>query len=111
VPRDIVFGDYALFGGVRRGWTACFLILSANFADIMPADEDPMPLDGNPHPLPGNLIINHHNLVLPQFPELGWNEVPQDPVPDNVVQHLPQMVEEQEIVPQDEVMNHSSAFV
>jgi hypothetical protein len=52
VPRDIVFGDYALFRGVRRGWTACCLILSANFADIMPADEDPMPLDGNPHPLP-----------------------------------------------------------
>jgi hypothetical protein len=111
VPRHIVFVDYAPFGGVRHGWMACCFILSANFADIMHADEDPMPLDGNPHPLPGNLLIDHHNLVLPQYPELGWNEVPQDLVPDNVVRHLPQIEEEQEIVPHDEVMNHSSAFV
>jgi hypothetical protein len=40
VPRDIVFGDYALFGGVRRGWTACCLILSANFADIIVTTQD-----------------------------------------------------------------------
>jgi hypothetical protein len=91
VPRDIVFGDYAQFGGARRSWTACCFILSADFADIVPADEDPMPLDGNPHPLPGNLFIDHHNFVMPQYPEIGWNEIPQDPVPEEEAHPLQQM--------------------
>jgi hypothetical protein len=111
VPRDIVFGDYAQFGGARRSWTACCFILSADFADIVPADEDPMPLDGNPHPLPGNLFIDHHNFVMPQYPEIGWNDIPQDPVPEEEAHPLQQMEQVQVIVQQDEVVNHSSAIL
>jgi hypothetical protein len=76
VPRDVVFGDYATVGGSRQGWTAACYVLTADFADAAPPDEDPMPLDGNPHPLPGNLQPMMHNFVLPPFPELGWNEWP-----------------------------------
>jgi hypothetical protein len=55
VPRDVVFGDYANIGGVRESWTAVCYILTADFADMLPHDEDQMPVDGNPHPLPGQL--------------------------------------------------------
>jgi hypothetical protein len=55
VPRDVVFGDYATIGGVRESWTAVCYILTADFADMLPHDEDQMPVDGNPHPLPGQL--------------------------------------------------------
>ncbi|KAM0912019.1 hypothetical protein ACQ4PT_013079 [Festuca glaucescens] len=75
VPRDIVFGSYSNIGGVKETWTAPVYILGANFAEQMPADEDPMPLDGNPHPLPGNLLPPDNMFVLPQYPELGWNNV------------------------------------
>ncbi|KAM0912018.1 hypothetical protein ACQ4PT_013079 [Festuca glaucescens] len=67
--------------GVRSGW---LMVLSVpldfrNDYDIANAvaafDEDPMPLDGNPHPLPGNLLPPDNMFVLPQYPELGWNNV------------------------------------
>ena len=67
--------------GVKVSWTALVYILSADFADALPADEDQMPPDGNPHPLPGQMMQNNHIWVLPQFPQLGWNEIP--PEQDN----------------------------
>jgi hypothetical protein len=73
VPRDIVFGNYGNLGAVKESWTAPCYILTADFADIVPPDEDQMPLDGNPHPLPGNMFMDNNNFVLPQFPEIGWN--------------------------------------
>ncbi|KAM0846425.1 hypothetical protein ACQ4PT_055676 [Festuca glaucescens] len=76
VPRDIVFRNYANLGNAKESWTAPCYILTAGFADIFPADEDQMPPDGNPHPLPGNLLIDHNNFVLPQFLELGWDDLP-----------------------------------
>jgi hypothetical protein len=79
VPRDVVFGKFATVGGVKESWTAPVFILSAEFADVLPADEDPMPPDGNPHPLPGNLQHDHNLFVNPQFPEIGW-----DALQDNV---------------------------
>ncbi|KAM0835430.1 hypothetical protein ACQ4PT_062941 [Festuca glaucescens] len=76
VPRDIVFGNYSTIGGIKETWTAPVYILGANFAEQLPADEDQMPLDGNPHPLPGNLMPQDNFFVLPQYPELGWNNAP-----------------------------------
>ena len=76
VPRDMVFGDYDVVGGDRLSWTAACYVLTVYFADQMPADEDPMPLDGNPHPLPGELQPDPNNFVMPQFPEIGWNVIP-----------------------------------
>jgi hypothetical protein len=35
-----VFGKYASVGGVRSSWTAALYILTADFADELPADED-----------------------------------------------------------------------
>ena len=77
VPGDVVFGHYGNLGVVRESWTAACYILTAEFAEIMPADEDPMPFDGNPHPLPGGLLQQDNMFVLPPFPELGWNVGPQ----------------------------------
>jgi hypothetical protein len=77
VPRDVVFGKYATVGGVRKSWTAALYILTADFVDALPADEDQMPFDGNPHPLPGQLLQNLNMFVMPQFPEIGWNVVQQ----------------------------------
>jgi hypothetical protein len=48
----VVIGKFSTVGGVRESWTADVYILTADFADALPADEDHMPLDGNPHPLP-----------------------------------------------------------
>ena len=42
-----------------------------------------MPLDGNPHPMPGNLLPNENMFVVPQYPELGWNEQQQHHHNDN----------------------------
>ncbi|KAM0852655.1 hypothetical protein ACQ4PT_051620 [Festuca glaucescens] len=80
VPRDVVFRQpkVARFAGLRHSWTAPVYILSAEMADVHPADEDPMPLDGNPHPLPGNLQPNNVNVALPEFPEVGWNVPPME---------------------------------
>jgi hypothetical protein len=80
VPRDVVFGKFSSAGGIKEGWTAPVYILSADFADVIPADEDQMPPDGNPHPLPGNMQLNPNMFALPQFPELGWDAVP---LPEN----------------------------
>jgi hypothetical protein len=79
VPRDVVFGKFASVGGVRESWTAPVYILSADFADALPADEDQMPPDGNPHPLPGHLQQFLNNFVMPQYPEIGWNAIPEQP--------------------------------
>lgn len=76
VPRDVVYREYANFGGARVSWTAPIYILSAEFVDMITADEDPMPFDGNPHPLPGHMHFDNHTWAMPEFPELGWNEVP-----------------------------------
>jgi hypothetical protein len=46
-------------------------VLSADFADILPPDEDPMPANGNPHPIPGQMQQDNNIFVLPQYPELG----------------------------------------
>ncbi|KAM0868195.1 hypothetical protein ACQ4PT_041499 [Festuca glaucescens] len=78
VPRDVVFGKFSLVGGVKESWIAPVYILTADFADILPADEDQMPPDGNPHPLPSELLQNHNLFVNPQFPEVGWDAVQQE---------------------------------
>jgi hypothetical protein len=82
----VVFGRYATVGGVKETWTAPVYILTTDFADALPADEDPMPPDGNPHPLPGNLVPNLNLFVNPQYPEVGWDAV-QEP-PGNNVNHM-----------------------
>jgi hypothetical protein len=84
VPRDVVFGDYATIGGVRETWTAVCYILTADFADMLPHDEDQMPVDGNPHPMPGQLQPGNFNWVMPQYPEIGWNNIPIQQQPANV---------------------------
>jgi hypothetical protein len=76
VPRDVVFGKFASVGGAKESWTAPVYILTADFADALPADEDQMPPDGNPHPFPGELQQHNNNMfVNPQFPEIGWDAV------------------------------------
>ena len=55
VPRDVVYREYNDFDATKVSWTTPVYVLSMDFADILPADEDPMPLNGNPHPLPGQL--------------------------------------------------------
>ncbi|KAM0890502.1 hypothetical protein ACQ4PT_027029 [Festuca glaucescens] len=77
VPRDVVFGRFASVGGARDSWTAPVFILSADFADVLPADEDPMPPDGNPHPMPGNLVHDNNLFANPPYLEIGW-DAPQD---------------------------------
>jgi len=81
VPRDVVFSDYAAWGGAIVSWSAPCYILGANFAEQMPEDEDPMPIDGNPHPLPGHLIHEDNLFALPPYPALGWNDVVLPPPP------------------------------
>jgi hypothetical protein len=78
VSRDVVFGKFANVGGVRESWTTPVYILTAEFADALPADEDQMPLNGNPHPLPGNLQINQNMFVVPPFPKIGWDAAPEE---------------------------------
>jgi hypothetical protein len=75
VPRDVVFGKFATVGGAKESWTAPVYILTAEFAEALPADEDQMPPDGNPHPFPGELQANNNIFVNPQFPEIGWDAV------------------------------------
>jgi hypothetical protein len=45
LPRDVVISRYANLGAARGSWTAPCHILDADFADVMPPDEDPMPFD------------------------------------------------------------------
>jgi hypothetical protein len=92
VPRDIVFGKYSSIGGVRKSWTVALYILTADFADELPADEDQMPPDGNPHPLPGHILQNLNMFVLPQYPEIGWDAVQQPELP---LQHSNPMQDDQ----------------
>ncbi|KAK1694992.1 hypothetical protein QYE76_011689 [Lolium multiflorum] len=75
VPRDVVFGKFATVGGAKESWTAPVYILTAEFAEALPADEDQMPPDGNPHPFPGELQANNNFFVNPQFPEIGLDAV------------------------------------
>jgi hypothetical protein len=102
VPRGVVFGKYAAVGGVRCSWTAALYILSADFVEVLPADEDQMPPDGNPHPLPGHLLHNMNLFVGPQFPEIGWDwmqnndDIHNDNVQQNVEHEDDQMVDDQE---------------
>jgi hypothetical protein len=84
VPRDVVFRQPLIgrFTGIRRSWTAAVYVLSSEFADVIPANEDPMPMDGNPHPLPGGLVPDNNMFVLPEYPANGWNDAPQEPLHD-----------------------------
>jgi hypothetical protein len=84
VPRDVVFRqpNVGRFCGIRHSWTAPCFILSADFADVHPADEEPMPFNGNPHPLPGHIHVDDHMFVLPEYPQLGWNMPPPPMFPD-----------------------------
>lgn len=61
---------------------------------MLPADEDQMPLDGNPHPIPGNMVVNNNMMVLLQFPELGWINVPLHGQQQHVNQHQGAQMEE-----------------
>jgi hypothetical protein len=65
VSCDVVFGRFSTVGGARDLWTAPVYILITDFADALPADEDPMPPDGNPHPHPGNLQHGQNDFVMP----------------------------------------------
>ena len=77
VPHDVVFQRFSDLGSMVESWTAPCYILSAQFTDVFPPDEDPMPLDGNPHPMPGHMQHNGDMFANPPYPELGWNEVQQ----------------------------------
>ena len=79
LPRDVVFMDYAAYGGAKVSWTTPCYILGANFAEQMPQDEDLMPINGNPHLLPGVPFPEMPPFILPPFPALGWNDVPPPP--------------------------------
>ena len=77
VPRDILFREFAPWGGSVVSWTAPVYILTTGFADAaLPVDEDLMPINGNPHPMPGDPIPAAPVWALPPYPALGWNEVP-----------------------------------
>jgi hypothetical protein len=113
VPRDVVFGKFGTVGGVRESWTAPVYILSADFAEVLPADEDQMPLDGNPHPFPGELQPNNNLFVNPQYPEVGWdvvqdgNDAHQGNQQGNAEPHQHDEVEEVEEVPESMVLSMS----
>ncbi|KAM0869641.1 hypothetical protein ACQ4PT_040546 [Festuca glaucescens] len=93
--------------------------MGAEFADALPADEDQMPPDGNPHPLPGNQVVQNNMVVLPPFPQLGWNNAPlhgeqvQHDQPGNNVQmqqeEVPQEQPVEEIVDDSIVVDLSAA--
>jgi hypothetical protein len=78
-----------------------FFILTAEFADALPADEDPMPPVGNPHTMPGNLQQFDNMFVPPQYPEIGWNMVPMEQVPMGHNNHQHDDMQQQDM--QDEV--------
>ncbi|KAM0886010.1 hypothetical protein ACQ4PT_029953 [Festuca glaucescens] len=91
VPRDIVFGNYANIGDVKETWTTPCYVMGADFADVLPADEDQMPLDGNPHPLPSNMAHNvqpGENIQIEE-PEQNVREQPvEELVDDSIVVDL-----------------------
>jgi hypothetical protein len=86
VPRDVVFRqpEVGRHCGIRHSWTAPCFVLSGDFADVHPPDEDPMPLNGNPHPLPGQLVQEDYLFVLPEYPQLGWDMPPPLPFDGNM---------------------------
>jgi hypothetical protein len=101
VPRDVVFGKFGTVGGFRESWTAAVFVLSAEFAEQLPPDEDPMPPNGNPHPMPGQLQPFLNNFVPPQYPEMGWNEQQVEHIgADADNNHGGNMDLEQEVVPE-----------
>ena len=83
VPRDVFFREFATRGGTVVSWTAPIYILSANFADVLPADEDLMPIDGNPHPMPGHVPPPAPVWGAPPYPVLRWNDGGLQQPPDN----------------------------
>ncbi|KAM0895253.1 hypothetical protein ACQ4PT_023971 [Festuca glaucescens] len=109
--------------GFRKGWLMMLgihpdyrndldianAVSTFDFADVLPADEDPMPLDGNPHPLPGNLQPHLNLFVNPQYPEIGWDVGPEQhfDVPVDGNNNGNQMEEELEEVQESMVMNIS----
>jgi hypothetical protein len=76
VPRYIVFGNYANIGDLKETWKAPCYVMGAEFADVLPTDEDQMPPNGNPQPMRGQMQNNPHMFVLPTFPQIGWDEMP-----------------------------------
>ncbi|KAM0851404.1 hypothetical protein ACQ4PT_052427 [Festuca glaucescens] len=89
LARDFIIGlgfEAAFSGrftGIRRSWTAPIYVLTSEFADVIPANEDPMPVDGNPHLLPGALVPDNNMFVLPEYPTNGWNDAPPAPQPQH----------------------------
>jgi hypothetical protein len=72
LPTDVVFCQplVAIFNGIRRTWTTHVYILSAEFADVIPANEDPMHMNGNAHLMPH--IVHDNNLfVMPEYPAMS----------------------------------------
>jgi hypothetical protein len=108
VPRDIVFGNYTNLGGFKESWAASCYILTADFADVLPPDEDQMPASGNPHPLPGNLQHDFNNFVVPHFLELGWNEIIEQnqPLVQDADFFQPEHVIQEDPVVQEEPVQH-----
>jgi hypothetical protein len=70
VPRDVVFEKFGTVGGFRESWTAAVYILSADFTEQLPGDEDQMTPSGNPHCMPGQMQTNRNNFVIPLFVRL-----------------------------------------
>jgi hypothetical protein len=70
-----VFRKFATVGGAKESWTAPVYILTVEFAEALPADEDQMPPDGNPHTFQGELQPNNNIFVNPKFLEIGWDAV------------------------------------
>lgn len=51
IPRSLVLKIGVEWGGEGRSWTVSVYILSDEFLDVHPGDEDlPLPNNGNPHP-------------------------------------------------------------
>jgi hypothetical protein len=81
----------------------------AEFADVLPVDEDQMPPDGNPHPLPGHILQNLNMFVMPQYPEIGWDAVqqPKLPLQQGNPLHDDQVMDDQEDVQESMILNPS----
>jgi hypothetical protein len=63
-----------------------------------------MPPDGNPHPMPGNLQPNLNMFVGPQYPEIGWDAVeeqPEVPMEEPIQANENHMVENQQSMVMD----------
>jgi hypothetical protein len=121
VPRNVVFGNYTNLGGFKDSWTAPCYVLTVDFSDIIPRDEDQMCANGNPHPLPSNLHHDFNNFVVPQFLELKWNEIIEQHHPlvqdDDFLQAERKLVEQEDQVQHEEeqldssIINGSTNFV